>query len=51
MPQMAPLNWLILMIVFSVILILLSIMNFTISSQLPKNYILDKIQSLKTWKW
>nr|YP_010954735.1 ATP synthase F0 subunit 8 [Dorcus tanakai]WMW30120.1 ATP synthase F0 subunit 8 [Dorcus tanakai] len=51
MPQMAPLNWLTLMTLFSIILIFISIINYTIFSQMPKNYFLNKIQSFKTWKW
>nr|YP_009709680.1 ATP synthase F0 subunit 8 [Dorcus tenuihirsutus]QEX51699.1 ATP synthase F0 subunit 8 [Dorcus tenuihirsutus] len=51
MPQMAPLNWLTLMLLFSVILIIVSIINYTIFSQSPKSLFFDKIQSLKTWKW
>nr|YP_010954852.1 ATP synthase F0 subunit 8 [Dorcus cervulus]WMW30237.1 ATP synthase F0 subunit 8 [Dorcus cervulus] len=51
MPQMAPLNWLILMILFSMILIFISITNFSIFSQTPKNFFMKKSSLLKSWKW
>nr|YP_009860552.1 ATP synthase F0 subunit 8 [Kirchnerius guangxii]QKD75002.1 ATP synthase F0 subunit 8 [Kirchnerius guangxii] len=51
MPQMAPMNWLILMIFFSVILIIVSILNYSIFSRFPKNFLFNKLQSIKTWKW
>nr|YP_010954761.1 ATP synthase F0 subunit 8 [Falcicornis taibaishanensis]WMW30146.1 ATP synthase F0 subunit 8 [Falcicornis taibaishanensis] len=51
MPQMAPLNWLSLMLMFSIILVFISIINYTIFNQNPKNIILTKINSMKTWKW
>nr|YP_010954774.1 ATP synthase F0 subunit 8 [Hemisodorcus arrowi]WMW30159.1 ATP synthase F0 subunit 8 [Hemisodorcus arrowi] len=51
MPQMAPLNWLPLMLLFSMILIMISIMNFSIFSQSPKNYFLSKTYASKIWKW
>nr|YP_009158969.1 ATP synthase F0 subunit 8 [Prosopocoilus gracilis]AFQ62189.1 ATP synthase F0 subunit 8 [Cheironitis sp. MJTNT-2012]AKN01388.1 ATP synthase F0 subunit 8 [Prosopocoilus gracilis] len=51
MPQMAPLNWLTLMILFSIILIVASIINYSILSQNPKSLLISKIWSSKTWKW
>nr|YP_010954787.1 ATP synthase F0 subunit 8 [Hemisodorcus derelictus]WMW30172.1 ATP synthase F0 subunit 8 [Hemisodorcus derelictus] len=51
MPQMAPLNWLTLMLLFSMILIMISIMNFSVYNQMPKNYLLNKFHSSKIWKW
>nr|YP_010954748.1 ATP synthase F0 subunit 8 [Dorcus tityus]WMW30133.1 ATP synthase F0 subunit 8 [Dorcus tityus] len=51
MPQMAPLNWLTLMIVFSIILIFISIFNYSVFSQIPKNYFPNKLFSTKAWKW
>nr|YP_010954670.1 ATP synthase F0 subunit 8 [Dorcus curvidens]WMW30055.1 ATP synthase F0 subunit 8 [Dorcus curvidens] len=51
MPQMAPLNWLSLLIFFSFILIIISIINYFISSQFPKDLFLSKISLSKSWKW
>nr|YP_010954826.1 ATP synthase F0 subunit 8 [Hemisodorcus rubrofemoratus]WMW30211.1 ATP synthase F0 subunit 8 [Hemisodorcus rubrofemoratus] len=51
MPQMAPLNWLPLMLIFSMVLIMISIMNFSIFSQSQKSYYLNKESSSKIWKW
>nr|YP_010954683.1 ATP synthase F0 subunit 8 [Dorcus davidis]WMW30068.1 ATP synthase F0 subunit 8 [Dorcus davidis] len=51
MPQMAPLNWLTLMILFTMILIFMSIINYSIFYQTPKNLFLSKTFSMKTWKW
>nr|YP_010446923.1 ATP synthase F0 subunit 8 [Prosopocoilus laterotarsus]QNS37139.1 ATP synthase F0 subunit 8 [Prosopocoilus laterotarsus maedaorum]UTM10030.1 ATP synthase F0 subunit 8 [Prosopocoilus laterotarsus] len=51
MPQMAPINWLTLMIVFSGILIIISIINYSFKLSLPKSLFSQKIDSLKTWKW
>nr|YP_009695429.1 ATP synthase F0 subunit 8 [Diaphanes pectinealis]QEJ81659.1 ATP synthase F0 subunit 8 [Diaphanes pectinealis] len=50
MPQMSPINWLILMIYFSLIIIMFNSMiysTFNYSANLPK--IKFKIQ--KNWKW
>nr|YP_010954722.1 ATP synthase F0 subunit 8 [Dorcus rectus]WMW30107.1 ATP synthase F0 subunit 8 [Dorcus rectus] len=51
MPQMAPLNWLPLMLMFTVILIIISIINYFITNQYPKNLLLSKVSLLKSWKW
>nr|YP_009677005.1 ATP synthase F0 subunit 8 [Dorcus hansi]QDH81666.1 ATP synthase F0 subunit 8 [Dorcus hansi] len=51
MPQMAPLNWLTLMVLFSIILIFISIINYSVYSQTSKNLILNKSFSTKAWKW
>nr|YP_010954839.1 ATP synthase F0 subunit 8 [Hemisodorcus sinensis]WMW30224.1 ATP synthase F0 subunit 8 [Hemisodorcus sinensis] len=51
MPQMAPLNWLTLMLMFSIILIIISTINYSIFNQTPKNLFHDKTYSVKTWKW
>nr|YP_009171490.1 ATP synthase F0 subunit 8 [Cyphoderris monstrosa]AJW76320.1 ATP synthase F0 subunit 8 [Cyphoderris monstrosa] len=52
MPQMAPISWLTLFIIFSTTLILFSLSNyFLISPQSPKSLHL-KIQSNSlNWKW
>nr|AYQ19097.1 ATP synthase F0 subunit 8 [Tenebrionidae sp. 1 ACP-2013] len=51
MPQMAPLNWLTLMISFSMILIMFNTINFySFSYQIQKSK--TKIKTMKTnWKW
>nr|AGW80439.1 ATP synthase subunit 8 [Prosopocoilus astacoides blanchardi] len=51
MPQMAPINWLTLLLVFSTILIIASILNYTLQFSLPKSILSEKINSLKNWKW
>nr|YP_010954800.1 ATP synthase F0 subunit 8 [Hemisodorcus donckieri]WMW30185.1 ATP synthase F0 subunit 8 [Hemisodorcus donckieri] len=51
MPQMAPLSWLTLMLMFSTIMILISIINYSTFSQSPKSLSYKKIHSLKIWKW
>nr|QWY25983.1 ATP synthase F0 subunit 8 [Gonocephalum kochi] len=52
MPQMAPLNWLTLMIIFIMILILFNIMNYYSFTKMSKS---TQKLSLKTpitnWKW
>nr|UFZ12933.1 ATP synthase F0 subunit 8 [Protohermes cangyuanensis] len=52
MPQMAPINWLMLFILFSMILILFNIMNYYIMiPNSPKsNSHYFKLQS-SNWKW
>nr|UFZ12816.1 ATP synthase F0 subunit 8 [Acanthacorydalis sinensis] len=52
MPQMAPINWLILFLLFSIIMIMFNIMNYFIySASLPKESITNlKLNSL-IWKW
>nr|YP_010954813.1 ATP synthase F0 subunit 8 [Hemisodorcus macleayii]WMW30198.1 ATP synthase F0 subunit 8 [Hemisodorcus macleayii] len=51
MPQMAPMNWLPLMLLFSSILIIISIINYSISHQFPSSFLHNKIHSMKIWKW
>nr|UFZ13807.1 ATP synthase F0 subunit 8 [Neochauliodes bachmanus] len=52
MPQMAPLNWLILFIFFTILFIMFNIMNYFMTSPTPK---LSSSYNLKnyplTWKW
>nr|YP_009469760.1 ATP synthase F0 subunit 8 [Schizocephala bicornis]AVE15738.1 ATP synthase F0 subunit 8 [Schizocephala bicornis] len=53
MPQMMPLNWMLLFVFFSVLLIYFNILNFYITYYKPKY----KLQSYKAynktmnWKW
>nr|UFZ13271.1 ATP synthase F0 subunit 8 [Corydalus sp. 3 YLJ-2021a] len=52
MPQMAPINWLILFILFSSILILFNIMNYFISMPTSPELTLKNFKSTHlNWKW
>nr|ALO76618.1 ATP synthase F0 subunit 8 [Lema sp. LEM01] len=51
MPQMAPLNWISLMIYFVMLLYMFNMMNYFINLFLPKKSFI-KIKNLKlNWKW
>nr|AVE15553.1 ATP synthase F0 subunit 8 [Odontomantis sp. JZ-2017] len=52
MPQMMPLNWLMLFMFFSILMILFNVMNYYMS--INKSYLISPIKSkIKTlnWKW
>nr|ULR86964.1 ATP synthase F0 subunit 8 [Macquartia sp. 2 HNL-2022a] len=53
MPQMAPINWLSLFIIFSMTFIMFNIMNyFLYSPSSPKfNLIKNKLTNSLNWKW
>nr|ADO60614.1 ATP synthase F0 subunit 8 [Omonadus floralis] len=51
MPQMAPLNWLTLMIYFIVIFMLINSLNFYSFIYTPKKTEIKKIKSSTNWKW
>nr|YP_010865984.1 ATP synthase F0 subunit 8 [Panorpa fulvastra]WGT92269.1 ATP synthase F0 subunit 8 [Panorpa fulvastra] len=53
MPQMAPINWLSLFIMFSMTLLLFNIMNYYSYTPKPNNVKeVNKISSLSSnWKW
>nr|WRW53943.1 ATP synthase F0 subunit 8 [Homoderus mellyi] len=51
MPQMAPMSWLTLMILFSFLLLLMSVINFSSSTYQPLSLHTLKIKSSKIWKW
>nr|QID04135.1 ATP synthase F0 subunit 8 [Dacus ciliatus] len=53
MPQMAPIGWLSLFIIFSITFILFSIMNYyTTLPQTPKSEISNQyLASSMNWKW
>nr|WKU83799.1 ATP synthase F0 subunit 8 [Betasyrphus sp. n. AU1] len=53
MPQMAPINWLFLFLLFSIIFILFNMMNYFIYCPLnPKSKNLTKINTTSmNWKW
>nr|YP_010373919.1 ATP synthase F0 subunit 8 [Coomaniella dentata]UPI13500.1 ATP synthase F0 subunit 8 [Coomaniella dentata] len=51
MPQMAPLYWLLLMILFSLIFILFFILNFYSSINSPQKQDNIKLSNKINWKW
>nr|YP_010462973.1 ATP synthase F0 subunit 8 [Epeorus alexandri]UUJ36852.1 ATP synthase F0 subunit 8 [Epeorus alexandri] len=52
MPQMAPLSWLLLFIVFSCTLVLFSIMNYFINlPSTPRSSVSQFSAQPLTWKW
>nr|ULR86977.1 ATP synthase F0 subunit 8 [Macquartia sp. 3 HNL-2022a] len=53
MPQMAPINWLSLFIIFSITFILFNIMNFfSYQPSSPQfNLIKSKLTTSLNWKW
>nr|YP_009995457.1 ATP synthase F0 subunit 8 [Ochthebius salinarius]QNP09912.1 ATP synthase F0 subunit 8 [Ochthebius salinarius] len=52
MPQMAPMNWLILFIMFTMIFLLFNSMNyFSFKYEIKNNNNLSKIQKKLNWKW
>nr|QWB85667.1 ATP synthase F0 subunit 8 [Mantitheus pekinensis] len=51
MPQMAPLNWLILMFFFITVFKLFNCMNYYSFLYQPKTKLLPKIQMKLNWKW
>nr|YP_002229129.1 ATP synthase F0 subunit 8 [Corydalus cornutus]ACH89978.1 ATP synthase F0 subunit 8 [Corydalus cornutus] len=52
MPQMAPINWLLLFILFSMILILFNIMNYFITMPASPELTLKNFKKNNfNWKW
>nr|AOY39334.1 ATP synthase F0 subunit 8 [Uleiota sp. BMNH 833935] len=51
MPQMAPMNWLILYMFFSLIFLYINCLNFYMFSYSNKSYFNTKKKSLINWKW
>nr|AXS64884.1 ATP synthase F0 subunit 8 [Tenebrionoidea sp. 14 KM-2017] len=51
MPQMAPLNWLTLMIFFVMILVIFNSLNYFSFTYTPKMDITLKKQFTISWKW
>nr|UUF67557.1 ATP synthase F0 subunit 8 [Hierodula longa] len=52
MPQMMPLNWLMLFSFFSILLIMFNVMNFYSSfNQTPSSTSSKKMTTTLTWKW
>nr|YP_009663919.1 ATP synthase F0 subunit 8 [Synthesiomyia nudiseta]QCW07952.1 ATP synthase F0 subunit 8 [Synthesiomyia nudiseta] len=54
MPQMAPIGWLSLFIIFSMAFIMFNIMNYySYMPSMPKSNLIDKKKSFNSynWKW
>nr|YP_010878885.1 ATP synthase F0 subunit 8 [Cantonius szechuanensis]WHE42524.1 ATP synthase F0 subunit 8 [Cantonius szechuanensis] len=52
MPQMAPMSWIVLFMLFSITFMVFIIMNYFVSLKTPSNILLiSKTSSIKTWKW
>nr|UWM92602.1 ATP synthase F0 subunit 8 [Creophilus maxillosus] len=51
MPQMAPMNWLILFIMFTMIFIMFNCINYFSFNYQPKSSELNKISKKINWKW
>nr|YP_010400376.1 ATP synthase F0 subunit 8 [Protomiltogramma cincta]UQS76075.1 ATP synthase F0 subunit 8 [Protomiltogramma cincta] len=54
MPQMAPINWLSLFIIFSMTFVIFMIMNYYVfTPYMPKSSIMKNIQMTNSlnWKW
>nr|AML26791.1 ATP synthase F0 subunit 8 [Scarabaeidae sp. BMNH 1274753] len=51
MPQMAPLNWLMLFIYFCMIFMIFNIMNYYMFNYKIKNILFKKKKSIMNWKW
>nr|YP_010946781.1 ATP synthase F0 subunit 8 [Pseudoglomeris planiuscula]WGO57538.1 ATP synthase F0 subunit 8 [Pseudoglomeris planiuscula] len=51
MPQMMPMNWLILYMMFILIMLLFSIMNYYLLLNQPKGQAQNIKKKILTWKW
>nr|AFQ62231.1 ATP synthase F0 subunit 8 [Glaphyrus comosus] len=51
MPQMAPLNWLILFILFSLIYLIFNSMNYFMFNYQPQTNSIKLMESKINWKW
>nr|AND96567.1 ATP synthase F0 subunit 8 [Tiniocellus sarawacus] len=51
MPQMAPINWLLLLIYFSLIFMMFNILNFYSFMYPMKSIMFKKMKSKLNWKW
>nr|QWB85951.1 ATP synthase F0 subunit 8 [Philus antennatus] len=51
MPQMAPLNWVILMLTFILTFKLFNCLNFFMFLYYPKIKTINKKKSIHNWKW
>nr|NP_075451.1 ATP synthase F0 subunit 8 [Cochliomyia hominivorax]Q9MFP7.1 RecName: Full=ATP synthase protein 8; AltName: Full=A6L; AltName: Full=F-ATPase subunit 8 [Cochliomyia hominivorax]AAF78611.1 ATPase subunit 8 [Cochliomyia hominivorax]AIZ03382.1 ATP synthase F0 subunit 8 [Cochliomyia hominivorax] len=54
MPQMAPIGWLSLFIIFSIAFVIFNMMNYySYTPSMPKSELINKTQSTNSlnWKW
>nr|ALO77436.1 ATP synthase F0 subunit 8 [Anoplotrupes stercorosus]QEL51303.1 ATP synthase F0 subunit 8 [Anoplotrupes stercorosus]QNV12068.1 ATP synthase F0 subunit 8 [Anoplotrupes stercorosus] len=51
MPQMAPLNWLSLLIMFMITFMMFNMLNYFLYLPIPKKILNLKIYSKFNWKW
>nr|APX40788.1 ATP synthase F0 subunit 8 [Phyllotreta hemipoda] len=51
MPQMMPMNWLILMIYFILFYFLTLILNYYFINYQPKKNLINKNNKVYSWKW
>nr|ASY98161.1 ATP synthase F0 subunit 8 [Deroplatys desiccata]AVE15458.1 ATP synthase F0 subunit 8 [Deroplatys desiccata] len=53
MPQMMPMNWLILFYIFSILMLLINVMNFYVFFHKSSIYSTSTMlkNKYKTWKW
>nr|AND96735.1 ATP synthase F0 subunit 8 [Onthophagus nitidior] len=51
MPQMAPINWLMLLIYFSMIFMIFNIMNYYLFNYNIKSFSFKKNKNNLNWKW
>nr|AML25965.1 ATP synthase F0 subunit 8 [Staphylinidae sp. BMNH 1274222] len=51
MPQMAPMNWLLLFFMFITIFIMFNILNYYCFTYTPKTSSIKKESSSISWKW
>nr|AOY40088.1 ATP synthase F0 subunit 8 [Scolytinae sp. BMNH 1043104] len=51
MPQMAPINWISLYMMFTIVFMMTCIMNYFMFLYLPKNTLKMKKEQKLFWKW
>nr|AML25571.1 ATP synthase F0 subunit 8 [Anobiinae sp. BMNH 1274383] len=51
MPQMAPLSWLILFLIFTITFLVFNTINYTITKYSPKIMSLKSVYTKINWKW
>nr|AND96383.1 ATP synthase F0 subunit 8 [Onthophagus schwaneri] len=51
MPQMAPINWLLLLFYFSLIFMIFNVLNFYSFNYNIKTFYFKKKKTLLNWKW
>nr|UPX88658.1 ATP synthase F0 subunit 8 [Hydraena nigrita] len=51
MPQMAPMNWLMLFMYFIMMFLLMNSLNYFLFLYSPKNKTMTKLNNMINWKW